>query len=1019
LLSIALAVPGAHGVDLSTPTSARLRPRNPGTWVATQDTIRFLIDAFYFPEADSVATLHLNRVKQRNPRPGPTWVEPTLLLAEARTYRTNAIREGGLSLLEGLLRDSTLCELTPAQRAKILMLHGVALHNALKFGDAAVQILRAMEATERAVGRDHPDYTTCLAWRARHSRGGGMLARAESLYTESAACFEQYLGSDSDSLYDCLEYQASTYALMDQFSRALPLYDRVVEQQKRSLGTRAPRLAATYYRLSALYEQLGRYLDGKRVITEAIAIIEARSLESTQQAGGLWNALGAVNASLGDWEAADRAYLRSVEIDRHHYPDYPLLGFHALGNRVSTLYQLGRITEGRESNAALRALRQTAPISWPNLANLEYWRAVLALADGDLPDARVAIDSAYAVVRRGTGSDDYFDFPYVVSCDGLYHWLSGDVSSAGELGLRVEEIGRTRLQNLVGELSDAEAIAAESGRTEGLGLALSAVMFDRGDTQVRRRVLDSVIRSRMVVLDVIAARQQGWQRATDPHVAELVESLRVTRSAISRLALQSRAGQTAAYERAASKQYGLLESLRALDPDRVNWLSREAVGYSEFAAAIPVGALVVSYVRFEKRGEEPGAGKDSRLTLPSYVAFVSERGASEPRFVELGEAQSIDSLAKSWLQAAGNVRGAPTSSAASRIGNSLRQLIWDPLGLAARSASALYIVADGALAAIALQALPDASGSTLLGSLPPVSFLTAERDLVPVSRSGRHDAGALALGGADFDRPATVPALDQVARQFGDRPKPGDTQVAGAVYRSAPSGCEDLQNLMFSDLPRSGAEARVAAEASRNRRFDAVVVTGTDASEEAFKQFAPGRSLLHIASHGFYLPAKCSVPGSPHESALVRTGIALAAANRRSTADEGREDGILTAEEVSTLDLSTADCVVLSACETGVGDIVDGEGVIGLRRAFQIAGARSLVTTLWKVDDAATQAWMREFYRGLFERNADPATAAHEASKTLYRWSKQAGRGDGVPTWGAFVVSGVGRPLQEIATSEK
>lgn len=134
--------------------------------------------------------------------------------------------------------------------------------------------------------------------------------------------------------------------------------------------------------------------------------------------------------------------------------------------------------------------------------------------------------------------------------------------------------------------------------------------------------------------------------------------------------------------------------------------------------------------------------------------------------------------------------------------------------------------------------------------------------------------------------------------------------------------------------------------------------------------------ILHIATHGFFLPnlpeavhatSRGAVldlderrPGPSGENPLLRSGLVLAGANQRKSGDD---DGLLTALEVSSLDLTGTQLSVLSACQTGVGQVQNGEGVYGLRRALVLAGVRTQVVSLWKVDDAATQAFMGHYYR--------------------------------------------------------
>jgi CHAT domain-containing protein len=140
---------------------------------------------------------------------------------------------------------------------------------------------------------------------------------------------------------------------------------------------------------------------------------------------------------------------------------------------------------------------------------------------------------------------------------------------------------------------------------------------------------------------------------------------------------------------------------------------------------------------------------------------------------------------------------------------------------------------------------------------------------------------------------------------------------------------------------------------------------------------------------------------------LLLTGLALAGANRRagSGREPDAEDGLLTAEEIASLDLSGARWAVLSACRTGVGAIRNGEGVLGLRRAFEIAGAGTLIMSLWQVEDEATSAWMKALYQAR-AANLSTAEAVRKASLDLLAAQRRAGRTTHPFYWGAFIAAG-------------
>ena len=226
------------------------------------------------------------------------------------------------------------------------------------------------------------------------------------------------------------------------------------------------------------------------------------------------------------------------------------------------------------------------------------------------------------------------------------------------------------------------------------------------------------------------------------------------------------------------------------------------------------------------------------------------------------------------------------------------------------------------------------------------------------------------------------------------------------------------RDLQFSPLPGTAQEAAALAKILPEAR----VFTGASASETLLKQSA-APSILHIATHGFFLQPRStaravassrgSSTGPPdvrsvldREDALLLSGLALAGANQRS--DGGGEDGILTALEVSGLDLWGTRMVVLSACETGLGDARIGEGVYGLRRALVLAGSESQVVSLWKVSDAATRDLMVAYYQRL-RAGEGRADALHNVQLAML----QGPRKQAHPFfWAGFIESGDWRALE-------
>jgi hypothetical protein len=209
----------------------------------------------------------------------------------------------------------------------------------------------------------------------------------------------------------------------------------------------------------------------------------------------------------------------------------------------------------------------------------------------------------------------------------------------------------------------------------------------------------------------------------------------------------------------------------------------------------------------------------------------------------------------------------------------------------------------------------------------------------------------------------------------------------------------------------------------RNSNFAARSMNDSPGARLVAQRLSKGPAILHVATHGFFLgpcePSAAATRGiggvtgararpkpssTPHE--LARSGLALAGANGRAAAPAGSDDGILTAEEVSSLDLRGVEWVVLSACDTGVGDVRTGEGVFGLRRAFAAAAAHTTIMSLWSVEDQSTREWMGHLYRARLERNITTVEAVTAAGRAILR-DRRARRLSTHPFyWAAFVAAG-------------
>jgi CHAT domain-containing protein len=382
---------------------------------------------------------------------------------------------------------------------------------------------------------------------------------------------------------------------------------------------------------------------------------------------------------------------------------------------------------------------------------------------------------------------------------------------------------------------------------------------------------------------------------------------------------------------------------------------------------MPLKSVLVSYVRFMHHRvielkRDAGAVPGLEL-VPSYAAFVLHDPAEPPTIVPLGPAQPIDDKLERWIRLV-RTKPAGIRTAAQKaeeelrlVGSTLRRSLWDPVAVYLRGAEMVFVVPDGPLHELSITTLPDKTGGYLIGSTSPIHYLSAERDLVRDTEPDRPGSRLLVMGGPDFD--ASTGPVSTAWREVAAHTMP-QVAAGGEIFRGSTVNCDGFQAISFDLLPGSLDEVEEIAGIWGSDDF--LLLTGGVAREDVFKEIAGRHKVLHLATHAFFVPGVCFSGLS--ENPLRLSGLVFAGANRRNEALPDHDDGILTAEEIASLDLSTVDWAVLSACDTGVGDVMNGEGVLGLRRAFEIAGAKTLIMSLWSVEDESTRAWMKELYRG-------------------------------------------------------
>lgn len=537
---------------------------------------------------------------------------------------------------------------------------------------------------------------------------------------------------------------------------------------------------------------------------------------------------------------------------------------------------------------------------------------------------------------------------------------------------------------------------------ERTGALIAESIDAANDTALVQRAFSTALVKKSRVLDAIALAASSINENTSPQ--QQSELNRLYRE-LADLRLASDSDQSAdanadAIAALEDKITGINLALLRKDSEALSWLilsPAESELLSEIQSNIPADAALVEIVEYTVPSEDSSSRR--------YAAYVLIAGEAV-KAVDLGDAAEINTQVAAFRQALQT-----RSARAKTIGRQLDEQIMQPVRSLLESqqnSTHLLISPDSHLNTIPFEALVDESDDYLIESYQ-ISYLASGKDMFKFAEGREHGGYRLPfviVADPDYDTPG-----------FRDEEGLGSAIATAATNRRS----ANFDTLTFTDLPGTLQEATQI----ENLIPKAIFLTQSEPTEEIVKQIRKP-FILHFATHGFFLPDSVSAVANTDsrnaslelvsteenpqalptniENPLLSAGLALTGANNPGS--DG-EDGILTALEVSEMDLHGTELVVLSACETGLGAVSSGEGVYGMRRAFTMAGAASQVLSLWQVDDTGTSELMSLFYENLTQKRQGRSEALRNAQLELLN----TGTYQHPYYWSSFILSGNWRPL--------
>ena len=859
--------------------------------------------------------------------------------------------------------------------ATVLRTQVTRLLEAQKTADALPLATRALALAERAAPPG--DIAVALARRAvaEVQADRRSFKEAEAAYKGALAVFERVLGPADPLTAIARSRLAGIYGRLGQPLVAEQLAVAAIRAVEAALGPDHLAVAMCAVNLGSIRQDAGDVQEAEALTMRALAIAE-KSGGSNRLLGAILNNLGVLALDRQNLDAADDFFRRSVKLGEPVYGADSNWMANALLNLGIVARQRKHYDQAEAYYLNALAIREKlVPPDHPDIASNLNNLATLYSSRGDPERSLATHRRALAIWEKAGGPYGSGTLMSLGNIARVYA-ASGDVANAVSFQRRADAALETQLalHLAIGSerqrLASATTIAARTDRTISLSLGVAA--GEPGATALAALVL---LQRKGRVLDAMSDTLLSFRQRSDAAAGDLVDQLGETTRNLARLALNGRQGMTAEEHRAAiaalEQKKERIES--TISEHNAQFRARALpVTLEAIQASIPADAALLEYAVF--RPFNPKAATNAEAYgAPHYAAYVIRREGT-PRAFDLGAATEIDHAINTLRSALRDPRRRDVVP----LARALEARVLAPLRPATGTAARLLVSPDGDLNLIPFEALVGDDGRYAIERYA-ISYLTSGRDLLRMAVARPSRGAPVIVANPAFGAPPPAPPPRRPNASPDQRNSP--VNVAASLY--------------FAPLTGTAQEAREI----RALFPEATLLAGKAASKRGLAELrAP--ELLHIASHGFFLQ------DARVENPLLRSGLALAGANTASTTTSG---GILTALEAANLDLWGTKLVTLSACDTGLGAVRNGEGVYGLRRAFVLAGAETLVMSLWPVSDYVTRQMMSAYYRGLKDgrgrgeslRAAQLAFLARANRRHPFYWASFIQAGDWSPLKGS------------------
>ncbi|MCC5946076.1 MAG: CHAT domain-containing protein [Bernardetiaceae bacterium] len=850
-----------------------------------------------------------------------------------------------------------------------------------------------LKIKKETLGEKHPEYASSLNSLAILYWSMGKYAQAERLYRESLQIRKENLGEEHPEYASSLNNLAALYVDMGNYEKAEPLYKESLQIKKETLGEKHPDYASSLNNLAILYKEMGSYAQAELLYKESLQIRKETLGKKHPDYAKSLNNLAILYVAMGNYNQSEPLYKESLQIRKEilgeKHPEYAV----SLNNLAILYWNMGNYKKAEQLHKESlqinkEALGEKHPSYAMSLNNLGTLYKDIGNYDQSEPLYKESLQ-----IRKEILGEKHPDYATSLYNLGLLYQKKGAFEQALPFYRQAKANKNQQIKNLLPTLSEKERIAyLNSIQAYFNGFQVFTIAHHKEKPSIIAELYDQTLFTKGIVFSSTQKMRQQILNSEDSLLIADFDRWKLQKNTYNKLMekgqteiqktginLDSMAAQINELEKVLSKR-------SALFAENVQVKSYK---WQQVREKLDKNEAVVEIIRTLKTVGHDSLGKSIKDIV--YIAFfVTPKTKKQPEMLILENGNELENKYFNYYKR--------TIEFKIEDENSYNQY-WKPIEdklkqLHKKGFDKIYFSPDGVYHQISLNSLRNPKTDKFLLEYQNIQLIGTSRDLIELGTSNKVDLSQ------NFENYRTF-LLGYPTYNLEGQDK--------EAIESEEHSFSSLQRIIgqrgaVAVLPGTKAEIEVIKTYFNKKNIKTQILLETDANEENFKKIA-SPTILHVATHGFFVPqiektevktVQEAINRKILDNPFMRSGLLLAGCE--TPKPEG-EDGILTAEEAMNLSLENTELVVLSACETGLGDIQNGEGVFGLQRAFQQAGAKTVLMSLWKVSDEATQLLMSEFYKNLLS-----GKSKREAFKDA-QFSLKAKYPEPY-FWGAFVMVG-------------